>query len=66
MLGNKPSISRELYMEPKKITLTCDVCGEKKTEFCEVCQVSVAREDGLLLNICSDCCQCGKREKCKQ
>jgi len=37
---------------------TCTICGEYKGNFCGTCQDQVAEEDGLLVNVCSDCCQC--------
>lgn len=42
---------------------TCSVCGEIKEDFCRVCQMIVAKEDGLLVNVCIDCCSDNQKEK---
>jgi len=42
---------------------TCTICGELKGNFCDACQDQVAEEDGLLVNVCSDCCQCEVKQK---
>jgi hypothetical protein len=37
---------------------TCNVCHQEKVRFCGKCQEQVAIDDGLLINVCTDCCQC--------